>query len=307
MTRKLGFLIVLGASTLAAGPAQASDVHGFYAAVTRVMQEPAADPKEIWIFGAFAVSGDFGTGDDYTERATGYLRFSCPAGQDAVCKLEWKDIAAAAGTVNCVGFGARARLQARVRTNPAADPGAEPYPVNGIGVISTASGPGGGGGICPGLRMLSAEADGGAPDDAMTGDGAPPDAVARDGANDVASTDAAGADATATDATRVEVAASDSAIADSGRDNSATDAGGDVPAIVAPPPRDATTGEALDGGAKLDARPNVEAGDDHTVNSKADSGCDCALGRRRSGGRGAILLVLGGAGVLGMARRRRVR
>jgi hypothetical protein len=302
MTHKLGFLVVLGAATLPAGTARASDVSGFYAAVTRVMQEPPADPKEIWIFGAFAASGDFGTGDDYTQRSAGYLRFSCPAGQDAVCKLEWKDIAAAAGTANCVGFGIRSRTQPKVRTNPAMDPGADPYPVGGLGVVNTATGPGAGGGICAGLRILSAEGDGGVAGDAMASDGAPADATVRDGATDAASTDAA-----ATDAIRAEAAAGDTAQGDVPRDSAMTDAGGDVPAIVALPPRDAATGAALDGGAKLDAPAGAEAGDDNTAGSKADSGCDCALGRRRPDGRGGILLVLGGAAVLGMARRRRAR
>lgn len=94
-------------SLLAAASANASDQVGVYALVDRVTTEPASGtPTRVRIDGAFAVA-EAATYPGYTSPARGYMYFACPAGKEATCEMEWKDIASAAGTGGCAAFGSR--------------------------------------------------------------------------------------------------------------------------------------------------------------------------------------------------------
>jgi hypothetical protein len=105
-----GLAWVLGLAM--ATPALASDQVGVYTAVKKVRYEPdGTNPARIVVCGAF-VRANVNTGL-YFPPEVGYMYFSCGSGQDAMCKLQWADLAKAASTGGCVGFGQR-----RDSTNP---------------------------------------------------------------------------------------------------------------------------------------------------------------------------------------------
>jgi hypothetical protein len=85
----------------------ASDWTGIYARVDKVVFEPnESAPERIQIWGAFALA----TKDsryDYDAAQRGYLYFSVKPGKEEVCRKEWADLKAVAGTGQIVGFGGR--------------------------------------------------------------------------------------------------------------------------------------------------------------------------------------------------------
>ncbi len=108
---------------------EASDWTGVYARVDKVVFEPNAEaPERIQIWGAFALA----TKDDrnnYDPARRGYLYYSLKPGREAVCRNEWADIKAVAGTGQIIAFGGR-NQPARLRK--AADKPTDPdvYPVD---------------------------------------------------------------------------------------------------------------------------------------------------------------------------------
>ena len=115
---------------------EASDWTGIYARVDKVVFEPNADaPERIQIWGAFALATKDNR-NNYDPAQRGYLYYSLKPGKEEVCRKEWADLKAVAGTGQIVGFGGRSQ-PARLRK--AADPPADPdvYPLDhGISKIS---------------------------------------------------------------------------------------------------------------------------------------------------------------------------
>ena len=84
-----------------------SDWTGVYARVDKVVFEPnAAAPEQIQIWGAFALASKENR-NDYESAKRGYLYYSLKPGREEVCRKEWADLKAVAGTNQIVGFGAR--------------------------------------------------------------------------------------------------------------------------------------------------------------------------------------------------------
>jgi hypothetical protein len=107
-----------------------SDPTGIYARVDKVVLEPnATAPERIQIWGAFALASK-GDRNTYDPAQRGYLYFSCKPGQTEICRKEWADLKAIAGTGQVVGFGSRDEPRPHVRK--AEEKVAEPneYPVN---------------------------------------------------------------------------------------------------------------------------------------------------------------------------------
>ncbi|MCI0665658.1 MAG: hypothetical protein L0220_31765 [Acidobacteria bacterium] len=108
----------------------ASDRTGIYARVDKVVLEPdTTTPERIQIWGAFALART----DDrnsYDSAQRGYLYFSCKSGKEDVCRKEWADLKAIAGTDKVIGFGGRGQPRPRVRKadEKAANP--DEYPIN---------------------------------------------------------------------------------------------------------------------------------------------------------------------------------
>src|SRR3989442_1076197 len=85
----------------------ASDWIGVYARVDKVVLEPNdAAPERVQIWGAFAIASkeDRST---YQPAKRGYLYYSLKPGKEDVCRKEWADLKAIAGTDHIIGFGSR--------------------------------------------------------------------------------------------------------------------------------------------------------------------------------------------------------
>jgi hypothetical protein len=111
-----------------------SDWTGIYARVDKVVLEPnATAPERIQVWGAFALASKTDR-STYESAQRGYLYFSCQPGKADVCRKEWADLKAIAGTDQIIGFGGRTLSRPRLRK--AEDKVAEPdeYPLN-FGVV----------------------------------------------------------------------------------------------------------------------------------------------------------------------------
>jgi len=107
-----------------------SDRIGVYARVDKVILEPnAAAPERIQIWGAFALANKADR-DSYDPAQRGYLYFSLKPGKEELCRKEWADLNAIAGTDQIIGFGGRDLPRPRLRKadEKVADP--DQYEVN---------------------------------------------------------------------------------------------------------------------------------------------------------------------------------
>jgi hypothetical protein len=129
------FVLGLAPAAHATGPA------GIWSEVSHVVYEPSAQaPTRIQIHGCFsfatstpsACQGGQGA-YNYSCPASGYMYFECPAGDEALCKLQWSEIEASIGQPSCVGWGQfdQAKGSVRAITDPPSNP--DPYPL-GMGV-----------------------------------------------------------------------------------------------------------------------------------------------------------------------------
>src|SRR5262245_49800668 len=82
---------------------------GVWVHASKVVYDNPANPTRVEIHGAIMVhNGDNTTQyPGYSNPAEGYMYYTCPAGMEAICQMEWMDIAKNIGTANdqCVGFG----------------------------------------------------------------------------------------------------------------------------------------------------------------------------------------------------------
>jgi hypothetical protein len=103
---------------------------GVYARVDKVVLEPdATAPERIQVWGAFALA----RADDrntYDSAQRGYLYFSCRLGKEDICRKEWADLKAIAGTGRVVGFGGRDFWRPRVRKAEEKADNPDEYPLN---------------------------------------------------------------------------------------------------------------------------------------------------------------------------------
>jgi len=108
---------------------KASDPVGIYALVEKVVMEPNdGSPQRIQVWGAFAFSDDQ-HGDGYGVPQRGYLYFTLLQGKEEICKKEWADLKAVAGTGQGVGFGRRYQPKGRVRKANEKPENPETYPI----------------------------------------------------------------------------------------------------------------------------------------------------------------------------------
>ncbi|MEK6409691.1 MAG: hypothetical protein AABN34_22435 [Acidobacteriota bacterium] len=112
----------------------ASDWIGIYARIDTVVFEPnATAPERIQIWGAFALASKQDR-NSYDSARRGYLYYSIKPGKEDVCRKEWADLKAIAGTGQVIGFGGRNMPIGLVRKadDKATDP--DVYPV-GYGLM----------------------------------------------------------------------------------------------------------------------------------------------------------------------------
>jgi hypothetical protein len=125
----IGGAIVLAVFVMAAVTLRASDMVGVYTVVEKIVVEPTdAAPQRIQIWGAFALA-DQQSRNDYGPAQRGYLYYSCPSGQEAVCRREWADLKTVAGKDTGVGFGARYKPTGRVRKADEKPAAPDEYPI----------------------------------------------------------------------------------------------------------------------------------------------------------------------------------
>ena len=118
----------------------ASDMVGVYSVIQKVVLEPTdAAPERIQIWGAFALA-DQNSGSVYGPAQRGYLYYSCPQGQESVCRKEWADLKSLAGKDIGVGLGHRYSPTGRIRKADEKAGAPDTYPIQmGIVRIENAS------------------------------------------------------------------------------------------------------------------------------------------------------------------------
>jgi hypothetical protein len=118
---------------LSAATAWASDPIGIYGIVEEVVFEPNENaPQRIQIRGAFALA-DRQHGDEYLRPERGYLYYMLTPGKEDICRKEWADLKAVAGTGQGVGFGFRYDTTTRLRKATDKLDAPDPYPI-GVGL-----------------------------------------------------------------------------------------------------------------------------------------------------------------------------
>jgi len=133
MKRIAAGLVMLGACLALSVALRASDMVGIYGIVEKVVLEPSdAAPQRVQVWGAFALAE--GRGSTYQAPQRGYLYYTCPAGQESICRNEWADLRSLAGKKTGVGFGQRYKPTGRVRgpQEKAASP--DTYPIE-MGIV----------------------------------------------------------------------------------------------------------------------------------------------------------------------------
>jgi len=133
MKRITAGLVMLGACLALSVALRASDMVGIYGIVEKVVLEPSdAAPQRVQVWGAFALAE--GRGSTYQAPQRGYLYYTCPSGQESICRNEWADLKSLAGKKTGVGFGQRYKPTGRVRgpQEKAASP--DTYPIE-MGIV----------------------------------------------------------------------------------------------------------------------------------------------------------------------------
>ena len=134
-SRMIGGLVILSAACVGwAVSLQASNPVGVYAVVEKVVLEPSdAAPQRVQVWGAFSMA-EKDNADNYGPAQRGYLYYSCPAGQESVCRSEWADLKSVAGKNTGVGFGGRYKDSGRLRKADEKVASPDSYPIQ-MGIV----------------------------------------------------------------------------------------------------------------------------------------------------------------------------
>ena len=129
MTKRTVGLAVVAVAFAFCAVLQASDRIGVYAVVEKVTLEPSdTAPQRAQVWGAFSFA-DTKDGSAYGPAQRGYLYYTCPAGQESICRKEWSDLKSVAGKGTGVGFGFRYADKGRVRKADEKASSPDPYPI----------------------------------------------------------------------------------------------------------------------------------------------------------------------------------
>jgi hypothetical protein len=121
-------LVMLGACLALSVVLRASDMVGIYGVVEKVVLEPSdAAPQRVQVWGAFALAE--GRGSTYQAPQRGYLYYTCPSGQESICRNEWADLKSVAGKNAAIGFGMRYKPTGRVRKTDEKAASPDLYPI----------------------------------------------------------------------------------------------------------------------------------------------------------------------------------
>lgn len=102
-SRRLTAALATSLLGLLASPAGASQPSAMYSVPRQLDFFPdEASATRVVIHGAFFF---YQTGGSYGAPSCGYMHFTCPAGSEKMCRMQWADIKASIGQAQCVGFG----------------------------------------------------------------------------------------------------------------------------------------------------------------------------------------------------------
>jgi hypothetical protein len=83
-----------------------------------ILPDDATGDRVVLSGAFFFLTGPTGT---YGEPRCGYMSFECPAGQEAMCRMQWQDLRKAIGSNFCEGFGTWGMVSnATLHTDPKA-------------------------------------------------------------------------------------------------------------------------------------------------------------------------------------------
>ena len=105
-------LLALSCAAVVSAPssALASNPAANYAVPTKLEFFPdESKATSVVIHGAFFF---YQNGGSYGTPSCGYMYFSCPAGSETMCRMQWTDIKNAIGQPQCVGFGPQNMVRA---------------------------------------------------------------------------------------------------------------------------------------------------------------------------------------------------
>jgi hypothetical protein len=134
----VGALVTLALTAGWSSEASASFPVAVWTHVDKVVLDNPADPTTIEIHGTFMLhTGETSTKYfGFSEPAKGYLYYTCPAGQKAICQMEWADLQKNIGkpVTECAGFGGDMSATGTLRQS--CDPPSKPdiYPI-AMGVV----------------------------------------------------------------------------------------------------------------------------------------------------------------------------
>ena len=121
-TTALGALAAVAFFGAWTGEASATTPASVFTHVDKVVFDNPADPTTIEIHGPLMLHSQGATGQysGWTDPARGYVYYSCPAGQKAVCQMEWAEIQKNVGTSMdlCIGITVGASTQVGLLVAP---------------------------------------------------------------------------------------------------------------------------------------------------------------------------------------------
>ena len=136
---------LLAGALLVPALASASDQIGVYAVVRKVKFEPgptAGDAVRVRLCGSFALANL--ANQSYFGPLPGYTYYTCPTGQEALCRMQWSEMLTASTKNDCIAYGQRrdgtggSNNNGRIRspTEPVNSP--DTYPI-GMGMVTVSN------------------------------------------------------------------------------------------------------------------------------------------------------------------------
>src|SRR5437868_1094329 len=120
----IGF-VAAAVATVAAARVWASDPQGVLVRPMRVVFDPPspAAATRVRIEGVAALASNNGC---YTDPGCGYLDYVCKAGEEALCREQWIELAATAAAGQCAALGSRRDAMGAIADNGRLRPFTEP-------------------------------------------------------------------------------------------------------------------------------------------------------------------------------------
>lgn len=136
---------LLAGALLLPVPASASDQVGVYAIIRKVKFEPGPsvnDAVRVRLCGSFALANL--SNGSYFGPMPGYTYYTCPTGQEALCRMQWAEMLTATNKNDCIAYGQRrdgaggANNNGSIRSPTAPVNSPDTYPI-GMGMVTVSN------------------------------------------------------------------------------------------------------------------------------------------------------------------------